>query len=96
MDTLTLRVKALLKAGRSAPAEVAAGLLVEVAGPGPAVGGGGGGGDGGAEKAQKVLEEIARFKKNRQRSNKQLAKNVAAWVAESLEVAEKHGVSITL
>jgi hypothetical protein len=94
VDALTLRIKALLKAGRAAPAEVAAGLLVEVAGPGPA--GGSGTGDGEAEKAGKVLEEIVRFKKNRQRSNKQLAKNVAAWVAESLEVAEKHGVSITL
>ncbi len=91
-DALTLRCKAMIKAGRSGLAAIDATLLSDVATEGGCV-----------EMTERVSTQllaieadISHFRKARKISNRRLAKDVAAWVQVSLEAAEKHGITLEL
>lgn len=80
-DALVLRCRALIKAARPQLASGDADLLAVIPGM--------------KARHSAVVGEISAFRDNRVKSNRKLAKNVAQWVQQSMEIAEAQGMDLS-
>jgi len=80
LDSITLRVQALLAASRPGLAMSDVEVLESMCS--------------GHERAKVLRTQVETFRKQRKMTNKKLARNVAAWVEESMRVAGELGVQM--